>query len=98
MVKNALGMVETVGLTALIEAVDAMTKAAEVKFVRWETAGSGRVAAFVEGEVAAVKAAVDAGAEAAAKLGEVMAAQVVPNPHAGLDAFTAKKAVKAAKA
>ena len=93
--KNALGMIETIGLVALIEAVDAMTKSADVTFLRWETAGSGRVAAFVEGEVAAVKSAIDAGAEAAAKLGEVVAAQVVPNPHADLSAFTAKKAVKA---
>jgi len=93
-VKNALGMLETIGLVALIEAVDAMTKAAEVTFLRWETAGAGRVAAFVEGEVAAVKAAVDAGAEAAARLGEVVAAQVVPNPHAELSQFTARKAAK----
>lgn len=92
--KNALGMLETIGLVALIEAVDAMTKAAEVTFLRWEAAGSGRVAAFVEGEVAAVKAAVDAGAEAAARLGEVVAAQVVANPHADLSQFTARKAVK----
>lgn len=93
--KNALGMIETVGLVALIEAVDAMTKSAEVTFLRWETVGSGRVAAFVEGEVAAVKSAIDAGAEAAAKLGEVVAAQVIPNPHGELAAFTAKKVVKA---
>jgi len=94
-VKNALGMIETIGLVALIEAVDAMTKSAEVTFLRWETAGSGRVAAFVEGEVAAVKSAIDAGAEAAAKLGEVVAAQVIPNPHGDLAAFTAKKPAKA---
>jgi ethanolamine utilization protein EutM len=89
--KNALGMVETIGLVPLMEAADAMTKAADVTFVHWDTAGAGRVAVFVEGDVAAVKASVDAGAEAASRLGEVKAAQVIPNPSGDLDAFLGRK-------
>jgi ethanolamine utilization protein EutM len=85
---QALGMIETKGLTALIEATDAMLKAANVTFARWEPVGSGLVTAFVEGDVAAVKAATDAGAEAAARLGEVVSVQVIPHPHAELSAFT----------
>jgi len=93
---QALGMIETRGLVALIEATDAMLKAANVTFAHWEPAGSGLVTAFVEGDVAAVKAATDAGAEAAARLGEVVSVQVIPNPHEDLSVFTAKSA-KAAK-
>jgi len=89
---QALGMIETRGLVALIEATDAMLKAANVTFARWEPAGSGLVTAFVEGDTAAVKAATDAGAEAAAKLGEVVSVQVIPNPHEDLRAFTAPAA------
>ncbi|HSD67167.1 MAG TPA: BMC domain-containing protein, partial [Vicinamibacteria bacterium] len=63
--RQALGMIETRGLVALFEATDAMLKAASVTFAGWEPAGSGLVTAFVEGDVAAVKAATDAGAEAA---------------------------------
>ncbi len=85
--KNALGMIETVGMVPLIEAVDAMCKAANVNFLKWEPAGSGLVTAFVEGDVAAVKAAVDAGAEAAAKLGKVVSAQVIPHPHEELSNY-----------
>jgi len=85
--KMALGMIETRGLVALVEAVDAMCKAANVTFAKWETAGSGLVTAFVEGDVAAVKAATDAGAGAAARLGEVVSVQVIPHPHDDLAAF-----------
>ena len=91
---QALGMIETKGLVALIEATDAMLKAANVTFVRWEPVGSGMVTAFVEGDVAAVKAATDAGAEAAARLGEVVSVQVIPNPHDELSVFTTKAAKK----
>ncbi len=91
---NALGMVETVGLVPLIEAVDAMRKAADVAFIGWETVGAGRVTAFVEGDVAAVKAAVDAGAESAAKVGEVAAAQVIPNPREELSVYAGRNAKK----
>ena len=78
---EALGMVETKGFTALVEATDAMMKAANVKFVGWDKVGSGYVTAFVTGDVAAVKAATDAGANAAGRIGEVLAVQVIPRPH-----------------
>lgn len=88
--KQALGMVETKGLVALFEAVDAMLKSANVSFVRWEPVGSGYVTAFVEGDVAAVKAATDAGAEAAGRIGDVIAVQVIPRPHDDLGLFLKK--------
>jgi ethanolamine utilization protein EutM len=88
----ALGMVETKGLVALFEAVDAMLKAANVSFIRWEPVGSGYVTAFVEGDVAAVKAATDAGAEAAGRIGDVVAVQVIPRPHDDLGLFLQKSA------
>ncbi|MBR9801664.1 MAG: BMC domain-containing protein [Rubinisphaera brasiliensis] len=78
---EALGMVETKGLVCLIEAADAMLKSANVQMIGWEKVGSGLVTAFVTGDVAAVKAAVDAGASAASKIGEVMSVQVIPRPH-----------------
>jgi len=68
----------------MIEGVDAMLKAANVQMVGWEKVGSGLVTSFVVGDVAAVKAAVDAGAGAAAKIGEVVSVQVIPRPHDGL--------------
>jgi ethanolamine utilization protein EutM len=80
-------MIETRGLVALFEATDAMLKAANVTFAGWEPAGSGLVTAFVEGDVAAVKAATDAGAEAAARVGEVVSVQVISRPHEDLAAF-----------
>jgi len=85
MALQALGMVETRGLVALIEAADAMCKAARVDLVGWDRVGSGMVTAFVRGDVAAVKASVDAGAAAAGKLGEVIAVHVIPRPHEELD-------------
>jgi ethanolamine utilization protein EutM len=81
---QALGMVETRGLVALIEAADAMCKAASVELVGWDRVGSGLVTAFVKGDVAAVKAATDAGAAAAAKIGEVVSVHVIPRPHEDL--------------
>ena len=78
---EALGMIECKGLVALIEAADSMLKAANVQMVGWEKVGSGLVTAFVVGDVAAVKAAVDAGASAAGKIGEVVSVQVIPRPH-----------------
>ena len=78
---EALGMIETKGLVALIEASDAMLKAANVKMIGWDKVGSGLVTAFVVGDVAAVKAAIDAGAGAAGKIGEVVSVQVIPRPH-----------------
>ena len=92
----ALGMIETRGLVALFEAVDAMLKAASVTFTTWEPVGSGLVTAFVEGEVAAVKAATEAGAEAAKKLGEVVSVLVIPRPHDDLNGLIGKLGPKAA--
>jgi len=85
--KQALGMIETKGLVALFEAADAMLKAANVTFGGWEKVGSGLVAAFVEGDVAAVKAATDAGAAAARRVGELSAVGVLPRPHDELGPF-----------
>src|SRR5262245_55152921 len=81
---EALGMIETKGLVALIEASDAMIKAANVTIVGWQKIGSGLVTAFVVGDVAAVKAAVDAGSSAASRVGEVVGIQVIPRPHEDL--------------
>lgn len=81
---EALGMIETKGFVVLIEASDAMMKAANVQFLGWDKAGSGMVSAFVTGDVAAVKAATDAGAAAASRIGEVVSVQVIPRPHEDL--------------
>ncbi len=86
MALQALGMVETRGLVALIEASDAMSKAANVELTGWDRVGAGLVTAFVRGDVAAVKAATDAGAAAAAKIGEVVSVHVIPRPHEDLEA------------
>src|SRR5262249_8240450 len=83
---EALGMIETKGLTALVEASDAMLKSANVTFLGWQKIGSGLVTAMVVGDVAAVKAAVDAGAAAAGRVGEVIGVQVIPRPHEDLGA------------
>ncbi len=81
---EALGMIETKGFVALVEASDAMVKAANVDLVGWDKIGSGLVTAFVAGDVAAVKAAVDAGAAAASRIGEVVSVQVIARPHEDL--------------
>lgn len=81
---EALGMVETVGLTGAIEASDAMSKAAKVTLSGWDRVGSGLVTVFCRGDVAAVKSAVDAGAQAASKVGEVHSVHVIARPHADL--------------
>ena len=81
---EALGMIETKGFVALVEASDAMMKAANVEFLGWDKVGSGLVTAFVTGDVAAVKAATDAGAAAAGRIGEVVSVQVIPRPHEDL--------------
>ena len=92
---EALGMIETKGLVALIEASDAMLKAANVKMIGWDKVGSGLVTSFVVGDVAAVKAAIDAGAGAAGKIGEVVSVQVIPRPHEELvGVLPASKAAK----
>ena len=78
---EALGMIETKGLVALVEASDAMLKSANVTLIGWQKIGSGLVTALVLGDVAAVKAAIDAGAAAAGRVGEVVGVQVIPRPH-----------------
>jgi len=85
MTKEALGMVETRGLVANIEAADAMVKAANVVLVGQEKIGAGLVTAMVRGDVGAVKAATDAGAAAAGKVGEVVSIHVIPRPHADVE-------------
>ena len=85
MVQQALGMVETRGLVAAIEAADAMLKAANVELVGTEKIGSGLVSVMVRGDVGAVKAAVEAGLAAAQKLGEIIATHVIPRPHADVE-------------
>ena len=82
---EALGLIETRGLTASIEAADAMTKAANVVLVGTEKIGSGLVSVIVRGDVGAVKAAVEAGAEAASRLGELVAQHVIPRPHGDVE-------------
>jgi len=82
---EALGMIETKGLVAMIEAADAMVKAAKVTLVGWEKIGAGYVTAIVRGDVAAVKAATDAGAAAARRVGELVSVHVIPRPHANLE-------------
>ena len=79
--QEAVGLIETKGFCALMEASDAALKAASVTMTGYEAVGSGYVCAFFRGDVAAVKAAIDAGAAAAATVGEVVAVQVIPRPH-----------------
>ncbi|WOO41564.1 BMC domain-containing protein [Rubellicoccus peritrichatus] len=81
MAKPALGMLETKGFNALLEGCDAALKSADVTMTGWDKIGSGLVTAFFIGDVAAVKAAVDAGAEAASQVGTVQGVQVIPRPH-----------------
>ena len=98
---EAIGMVETVGLTGAIEASDAMSKAANVTLLGWDRVGSGLVSVFCQGDVAAVKSAVDAGAQAGAKVGEVHSVHVIARPHVELTAIlpaAAKTAGDGAKA
>jgi ethanolamine utilization protein EutM len=82
---EALGMIETRGFTAMVEASDAMVKAAKVELVHYERVGGGYVTAIVRGDVAAVKAAVEAGARGAERVGEVVSIHVIPRPHVNID-------------
>ncbi|MBS0632474.1 MAG: BMC domain-containing protein [Verrucomicrobia bacterium] len=95
MSQSAIGLIETKGFCALLEASDAALKAASVTMTGWEQIGSGYVTAFFRGDVAAVKAALDAGAEAAAKVGEVVSVQVIPRPHEDLEAALPQLSAKA---
>lgn len=81
MAQQAIGMIETRGMVALVEATDAALKAANVEYKGWKQVGSGLVTVVMTGDVAAVKAAVDAGAAAAAKVGEVVSVNVIARPH-----------------
>jgi ethanolamine utilization protein EutM len=87
---EALGLVETKGLVGAIEAADAMVKAANVILVGYEKIGSGLVTVMVRGDVGAVKAAADAGAAAAQKVGEVVSVHVIPRPHADVEKILPK--------
>ena len=82
---DALGMIEVKGFVGMVEAADAMVKAAKVELVGYEKTGGGYVTAIVRGDVAAVKAATDAGAAAARRVGELVSVHVIPRPHASLE-------------
>jgi ethanolamine utilization protein EutM len=83
--QDALGMIETRGFTAMVEASDAMVKAAKVELTCYEKIGGGYVTAIVRGDVAAVRAAVDAGTRAAERVGELVSTHVIPRPHVNVD-------------
>lgn len=87
MPQAAIGMIETKGIVPLMEAGDAMLKSANVQMLGWDKVGSGLVTAFVTGDVAAVKAAIDAGAQAAGRIGEVVGVHVIARPHEELAAM-----------
>ena len=93
---EAVGMIETKGLVAVIEATDAMLKAARVSYCGMRKVGSGLVSVFVTGDVAAVKAATDAGAAAGGRIGEIVTVQVIPRPHEDLDIVLPAPAKKSA--
>ncbi len=90
MAYEALGMIETRGLTAAVEAADAMVKAAEVTLIGTEKIGSGLVSVMVRGDVGAVKAAVESGTAAASRLGEINGTHVIPRPHADVEKILPK--------
>jgi len=90
MAQMAIGMIETKGLVSLVQATDAALKAANVTYRGWRKVGSGLCSVYVTGDVAAVKAAVDAGAAAARAIGEVMSVHVIPRPHDDLGTILPK--------
>ncbi|MEW6732384.1 MAG: BMC domain-containing protein [Acidobacteriota bacterium] len=83
--EEALGLIETKGLIAMIEAADAMVKAANVRFIKYEKIGDAMVTAIVRGDVAAVKAATEAGAIAARRVGQLLSVHVIPRPHENIE-------------
>ncbi len=93
-IREALGLVETKGFTGMIEASDAMAKAAKVRLVGYEKVGNGLVTTLCRGEVGAVRAAVDAAAAAASKVGELVAVHVIPRPHDDLEKYIDRIAIK----
>ena len=92
MTGDALGLIETRGLVGSIEAADAMVKAANVQLIGYEQVGGGYVTVMVRGDVGAVKAATDVGAEAAARVGEVVSVHVIPRPHADVETILPQQA------
>ncbi|VAX19163.1 Ethanolamine utilization polyhedral-body-like protein EutM [hydrothermal vent metagenome] len=94
---DALGLIETRGFVGMVEASDAMVKAARVELVGYEKIGGGYVTSIVRGDVAAVKAATDAGSRAAEKVGELVSVHVIPRPHSNIDVALplGRKAVEA---
>jgi microcompartment protein CcmL/EutN len=93
-IREALGLVETKGFTGMIEASDAMAKAAKVRLVGYEKVGNGLCTTLCRGEVGAVRAAVDAAAAAAQKVGELVAVHVIPRPHDDLEKYLDRLALK----
>ncbi|MFP4020594.1 MAG: BMC domain-containing protein [bacterium] len=91
MAREALGLVETIGLVGAIKAADAMVKSANVKLVGYEKIGSGLITVMVRGDVGATKAATDAGAAAGRKVGEVVSVHVIPRPHEDVDLLLQQK-------
>lgn len=91
MAGEAIGLIETRGLVGAVEAADAMVKAANVKLVGQERIGGGLVTVIVKGDVGAVKAAVDSGAAAAKRVGELISVHVIPRPHSDLDMILPKE-------
>lgn len=91
---QALGLVETKGFVGMIEATDAMAKAAKVEMVGYERIGSGLVTTLCRGEVGAVRAAVEAGAAAAQRVGEMVSVHVIPRPHGDLEKYLDKISIK----
>ncbi len=91
MTQEALGMIETKGLVGSVEAADAMVKAANVNLIGYEKIGSGLVTVMVRGDVGAVKAATDAGAAAAERVGELVSVHVIPRPHRDVDSILLSK-------
>lgn len=83
--ENALGMIECRGFAAMVESADAMVKAAKVELVSYEKTGGGYVTAIVRGDVAAVRAALDAGGRAAERVGDVVSVHIIPRPHSNVD-------------
>jgi microcompartment protein CcmL/EutN len=94
-VSEALGLVETKGFVGMIEATDAMAKSAKVRMLGYERIGSGLVTTLCRGEVGAVRAAVEAGAAAAQRVGELVAVHVIPRPHGDLEKYLEKISIKA---
>ncbi|MCP3459357.1 BMC domain-containing protein [Bradyrhizobium sp. CCGUVB23] len=94
MALQALGLVETKGLVAAIQAADAMVKAANVKLVTKQQPGGGLISIIVQGDVGTVKAAVDAGVAAANQIGQVVSAHVIPRPHDGMEEILERPAVR----